>query len=331
MNWTIGSSSPTGRRCCTRCVSSVCPSRYTRCLIQTISVKARALPPRPSLIGTRAVVLVSVGLAGLLAAWYLGLHPANLVPAPDARGLVADVFGSAVSPAVSYESEGLPSDIDPLLVRVAGAALRTLVYALAGMSLVVCFGLVLGFFASTAWWADEEVGASDPAAQTLWLLFRYSVYTVARVVIAVMRSTHELLWAVLFMAAMGLTPLAAVIALAIPHTGILAKIFAEMVDEAPRDSANHLRGLGASPLQQYVFGLLPRARNDLIAYGFYRFECLVRGSAVIGFFGIETIGKYIRDAFDNRHYHEMWTYIYALLIVVVVLDLWSGVVRRRLS
>ncbi len=277
------------------------------------------------------MVLVAVAVAGLLAAWYLGLHPAKLVPAPDARGLVADVFGSAVSPAVAYESEGLPSDIDPLLVRVGGAALRTLVYAAAGMSLVVLFGLVLGFFASTAWWADEEVGASDPASQSAWLVLRYCVYGVARIVIAVMRSTHELLWAVLFMAAMGLTPLAAVIALAIPHTGILAKIFAEMVDEAPRDSANHLRVLGASPLQQYLFGLLPRARNDLIAYTFYRFECLVRGSAVIGFFGIETIGKYIRDAFDNRHFHEMWTYIYALLIVVVVLDLWSGVVRRRLS
>ena len=102
------------------------------------------------------------------------------------------------------------------------------------------------------------------------------------------------------MAAMGLTPLAAVIALAIPHTGILAKIFAEMVDEAPRDAAKHLRDSGASPLQQYLFGLLPRARNDLVAYGYYRFECIVRGSAVLGFFGIETIGKYIKDAFDKN-------------------------------
>ncbi|MFI4862197.1 MAG: PhnE/PtxC family ABC transporter permease [Phycisphaerales bacterium JB063] len=277
------------------------------------------------------MVMLSVGVAGLLAAWYLGLSPANLVPAPDARGLVADVFGSAVSPAVAYESDDLPPDIDPLLVRVAGSALRTVVYAAAAMSLVVGFGVVLGFFSSTAWWADEPVGAAGPVRRLLQKTLRPAVYAVARVLIAVMRSTHEMLWAVLFMAAMGLTPLAAVIALAIPHTGILAKIFGEMVDEAPRDSAKQLRDIGATPLQQYLFGLLPRARNDLVAYGFYRFECIIRGSAVLGFFGIETIGKYIKDAFENNHYHEMWTYIYALLILVVVFDLWSGVIRRRLS
>lgn len=277
------------------------------------------------------MVLVSVAVAGVLAAWHLGLSPTTLVPAPDARGLVADVFGSAVSPAVTYESDDLPADIDPLLVRVGGAALRTLVYAAAAMSLVVGFGLVLGFFSSTAWWADEPVGKAGPMRTLLRQAVCPAVYVVARVLIAVMRSTHELLWAVLFMAAMGLTPLAAVIALAIPHTGILAKIFAEMVDEAPRDAAKHLRDSGAGALQQYFFGLLPGARNDLVAYGYYRFECIVRGSAVLGFFGIETIGKYIKDAFDNHHYHEMWTYIYALLILVVVFDLWSGVIRRRLS
>ena len=277
------------------------------------------------------MVLFAVAVAGLGAAWHLGLHPARLVPAPDARGLVSEVLGSAVAPALAYESDGLPADIDPLLVRVCGAAMRTLVYAAGAMSLVVCVGLVLGFFSSTSWWADERVGAYGPVRALLRRTLRPAVYLTARLLIAVMRSTHELLWAVLFMAAMGLTPLAAVIALAIPHAGILAKIFAEMVDEAPRESAHHLRDIGAQPIQQYCFGLLPRAGNDLIAYGFYRFECLVRGSAVLGFFGIETIGKYIRDAFDNHHYHEMWTYIYALLAVVVLLDLWSGVIRRRLS
>ncbi|XAL98951.1 ABC transporter permease subunit [Phycisphaeraceae bacterium D3-23] len=289
------------------------------------------MPPRPFPIGTRALVLLSVAVAGVLAAWYLGLSPANLVPAPDARGLVVDVLGSAVSPALVYESTDLPPDIDPLLMRVAGAAIRTLVYAVAAMSLVVLFGLVLGFFSSTAWWADEPVAKAGPIQTFMRSTVQPGVYVFARCVIAVMRSTHELLWAVLFMAAMGLTPLAAVVALAIPHTGILAKIFGEMVDEAPRDSSKQLRDIGASPLQQYLFGLLPRARNDLVAYGYYRFECIVRGSAVLGFFGIETLGKYIKDAFDNHHYHEMWTYIYALLVLVVLFDLWSGVIRRRLS
>ena len=275
--------------------------------------------------------MLGIVLAGIVAAKYLGLNPQQLVPAPDARQQVVDVFGSAISPAIVYESGRDTSGYTPLCLRVGGAMLRTLVYAIGAMSLVVGFGMVLGFFSSTSWWADDPVGAAGPVRRLIRSTIRPAVYIIARVTIAVMRSTHELLWAVLFMAAMGLSPIAAVIALAIPHTGILAKIFAEMVDESPRESAHHLRDIGAGPLQQYFFGRLPRARNDLVAYGYYRLECMVRGSAVIGFFGIETLGKYIRDAFENRHYHEMWTYIYALLVLVVLLDLWSGVIRRRLS
>jgi len=290
-----------------------------------------ALPKRPFPLGARSLVLLFILLAGLLAANHLGLNLASLSPAPDARGLIADVFGSAVTPAVTYESTDLPADIDPLLVRVGGAVLRTLAYAVGAMSLALIVGLVLGFFSSTAWWANDPVSATTPMQKGLRRTVRPAIYSIARVIIAIMRSTHELLWAILFMAAMGLTPLAAIIALTIPHAGILAKIFAEMVDEAPRDSAHHLRNIGANALQAYFFGLVPRARNDLVAYTFYRFECMVRGSAVLGFFGIETIGRYVRDAFDNRHYHEMWTYIYALLIVVVLLDLWSGLIRRRMA
>jgi len=294
-------------------------------------IQSAALPARPRPFGARTTVMGLALLAGLLAGAYLELWPGRLMPAPGAGELASEVFGAAFSPATNYESTDLPDDMAPLLIRVLMSVLRTVVYAVGGMSLVVVFGLGLGFLSSTAWWADESAGATGPVRRLLRRTVRPAVYGTARVTIAVMRSTHELLWAILFLSAMGLTPIAAVIALAIPHTGILAKIFAEMIDEAPRDSANHLRASGASSMQQYIFGLLPRAKNDLLAYSFYRFECIVRGSAVLGFFGVETVGKYIRDAYANTHYHEMWTYIYALLVVVIVLDFWSGIIRRRLA
>jgi phosphonate transport system permease protein len=155
------------------------------------------------------------------------------------------------------------------------------------------------------------------------------VYGAARLVIAVMRSVHELLWAVLLLAAFGLLHVSAVIALAIPFAGVLAKIFSEMIDEAPRDTAQALRAAGATPAQTFFFALLPRALPDMTAYTFYRFECALRSSAVLGFFGFPTLGYFIAASFENLYYGEVWTYLYALFLLIVIVEWWSGAVRRR--
>lgn len=282
---------------------------------------------RPSAV----TVVMAIAAATLVSAWWLELDPAKLFAVSDGAGrLVGEVLGAAWSPALFYESPAtdLPADIEPLLVRVIAAVGRTLMYAVGAVSLVLVVGLGLGFLCSRAWWERDrfDMGRRSVRGRAMPV-----VHAAARLISAAMRSTHELLWAVLVLVAVGLTPFAAVCALAIPHAGTLAKVFAELVDEAPRDVAAQLRAAGATGLQRFVFGLLPRARADLVAYGFYRFECIVRGAAVLGFFGIETVGKYVRDAFENGHYHEMWTYIDALLVVVLALDAWSGAVRRRIA
>jgi phosphonate transport system permease protein len=143
-----------------------------------------------------------------------------------------------------------------------------------------------------------------------------------------MRSVHELLWAVILLAGFGLINVNAVIALAIPFAGVLAKIFSEIIDETPRETAGALRGAGATPSQVFVFALLPRAFPDMAAYTFYRFECALRSSAVLGFFGFPTLGFFIAASFENLYYGEVWTYLYALFLLIVAVEWWSGVVRR---
>ena len=144
-----------------------------------------------------------------------------------------------------------------------------------------------------------------------------------------MRSVHELLWAVLFLVAFGLNTASAVLAIAIPYTGTLAKVFSEMLDEAPRDSAAGLRAAGAAPVQVFLHGILPRALPDMTAYAFYRYECAIRSSAILGFFGYQTLGYYLRASFENLHYREVWTYLYVLLALVLVLEVWSARLRER--
>jgi len=277
---------------------------------------------RPFPLGRRGALFLGLALSGLVAALALGLHPRGLVPSEGGRSLALDFLSAALSPAVDYEG-WVPDGATPFLSRIALALGRTLLFAAAAMSVALLLGLPLGFLASDAWWRRAGSGA-----QRVRRLLR-PLQVAVRVGIALLRSVHELLWAVIFLAAFGLDTFAAVIAVGLPYGGTLAKVFSEMLDEAPRDSAEALRALGGRPLGVLLFGLFPRALPDFAAYTFYRLECAVRASAVLGFFGYPTIGYHLQLSFREGHFREVWTCLYALGGLVVLLEGWSALLRRR--
>jgi len=280
--------------------------------------------------GTRRFVLAAIAAAGLWSFLVLDLDPRDLIPSEGGLELAWELFSRAASPALTYEAQDLPAGIRPLPLKALDAAIFTVRFAAAAMSLSLLVGLILSFAASSATWVGNPTGGKGVGT-----FFRRSVrpaiYGASRVLIALLRSVHELLWAVLLLAAFGLSELSAVIAIAIPYSGTLAKVFSEMLDEAPRDAALALRDAGASPAQVFFFGLLPQALPDMCAYAFYRFECALRSSAVMGFFGFPTLGYFIAASFENLHYGETWTYLYTLFALVALADLWSGAVRTRLT
>ena len=275
--------------------------------------------PRACAGGSRRAVLVLIGVAGLWAALELGLDPRGLVPGAGGLKLVGKFLAAALAPAVTYEAGFVPRGAAPLLAKVAGAVATTVAFAVAATSLALVAGAALAVLASNCFWSGRAGGGRVTGRL---------VYGATRVVVALSRSIHELIWAVLFLSAMGLTPLAAVVAIAIPYAGVFAKVFSEMLDEAPRDTADALRDGGASPLRAFLFGLVPRALPDMTGYAFYRFECAIRSAAVLGFFGIPTLGLFVQQSFANAHYHEVWSYLYAMFLLVVTVDWWSGAVRR---
>lgn len=276
----------------------------------------------------RRWVLLAITIAAVLAALTLKASLADLVPQRGGAELVRRFFARALTPAFDYEGE-VPEGTPPLLLAALAAMRRTLVFGVAAMSLALVGGVVLGFLGSSAWWSGARAGGGSAWSRFLYRAIAPSVWGAARVLIVGMRSVHELLWAVLFLAALGLNHVTAVVAIAIPYTGTLAKVFSEMIDEAPRDAAGALRAAGATNVQVFTLGLLPRALPDMCAYAFYRFECAIRSAAVLGFFGFPTLGYSISAAFENLHYGEVWTYLYALCVLVVGVELWSGALRRR--
>jgi phosphonate transport system permease protein len=291
--------------------------------------EARPAPPgwmpRP-----RGAVLLGIAAAGLWAAGQLGVGLGDLVPGQGGLELAREFFARAVTPALTYESGSVVAGAPPLPLKALAAAHRTIVFAAAAMSLALVIGLPLAVAASSSFWEGDAVAGRASRRRVLLRGAGRALHAGTRVLIALMRSIHELLWAVLFLAAFGLTDLSAVVAIAIPYGGTLAKVFSEMIDEAPREAADALRGAGASPLQVFLFGLLPRALGDMAAYSFYRFECALRSSAILGFFGFPTLGYAIAVSFENLYFGEVWTYLYTLVALVVVADWWSGALRRRL-
>lgn len=280
--------------------------------------------------GRRRAVLAALVGAAIVAFFALDLDLRALWPNAGGVDLAGRFFVRALSPALTYEADFVPEGAPPLLLTAARAAATTVAFAAAAMSLAIVLGLGLGFLATRAWAAPDPAARNRRFVTLARRTLAPALWGGARTLIALLRSVHEILWAVLFTAALGLSDVAALLAIALPYGGTLAKIYAELVDEAPRDAAAALRTAGASGVQAFCFGLLPRALPDMVAYSFYRFECAVRSSAVLGFFGLPTLGLYIHQSFKSGNYGEVWSFLYALLATVIVFDAWSGALRRRL-
>ena len=112
----------------------------------------------------------------------------------------------------------------------------------------------------------------------------------ARFFLAAIRSVHELVWAWLFVAAVGLSPMAAILALAIPYGGILGRIYSEILDDVPSEPIRALRVSGASEWKVFLYGRLSMAMPDILSYTFYRLECAIRAAAIMSFVGIAGLG-----------------------------------------
>lgn len=193
---------------------------------------------------------------------------------------------------------------------------RTLAYAVAGMTLAIILGIIFGVLAS-------GIMATTKFNQVV-------IKGTFRGILGFMRAIHELVWAWLFVAATGLSPFAAIFAIAIPYGGILGRIFADMLNDVPDEPLRALKTSGASRLQLLCYGYFPIAAPDLLSYVFYRFECAIRSSAIMSFIGLGGLGFQIDLSLADLKYDEVWTFMYFLIGLVLLVDIWSQLLRKRL-
>jgi phosphonate transport system permease protein len=219
-----------------------------------------------------------------------------------------------------FLAASLQPDLTPTFLRlVLNASFVTLAYAVCGTSLSVILGSVGGVLASEVWWATVL-----PRQQR-------SIRLAMRAVLAVPRAIHELIWGLLFINLFGLDPLVAILAIAIPYGAIVAKIFAEILDETPRAPLLALLNSGVAPLTAILYGLIPPACFNLLSYSFYRFECSIRSAAVLGIIGAGGLGYEILLSLQSLRYQQLWTLFYALLLLNGSVDFASALLRRQLG
>jgi len=217
---------------------------------------------------------------------------------------VSEFFAAAARPDLSGS----------YLATAVEAAWITVAYAVAGLTLALVIGVPLGILASGVLFRGR---------------FRSPVVSgAARLLLAALRSVHELIWAWFFVVAVGLSPIAAVLALALPYGGILGRNFAEMLVDVPQEPLRALRAGGASEPQVLFYGRAPMAIPQMLSYTFYRFECAIRAAAIFSFVGIAGIGFQIQVSLDDLLYGQVWTMLAVLILLVAAVDMWSNALRR---
>ena len=186
----------------------------------------------------------------------------------------------------------------------------TLQIALWGTALAIAGSVPLALLAAsnlTPWWVHQPV----------------------RRLLDACRAINEMVFALLFVVAVGLGPFAGVLALWIHTTGTLAKLFSETIEAIDPQPVEGIRATGAHPMAEVLYGVLPQVMPLWISYALYRFEANVRSASVVGMVGAGGIGMVLWDVIRGFQYAQTAAVLLLLVLTVALIDLGSAQLRKR--
>ena len=207
-----------------------------------------------------------------------------------------------------------PETSTPFLRKLLTASLETLAMSGLGTLLAVVLGLALALPAS-------KTHAQDPA--------RWRAPT--RLLLNALRSIPELVWASLLLIAAGLGPFAGTLALSLHTAGVLGRLFAEAIENAPAGPGFALRARGVGEGRVFWYATLPQVLPQLLSYTLYRWENNIRAAAVLGVVGAGGLGQMLAFHMGLFQMGETSSILVAMLILVALVDALSYASRRWLS
>lgn len=248
---------------------------------------------RAAPFGWRSVLVVTTLLAGSIGSFrYLGVGFVSLFTA-DAAQTIGEFFAGFFPPDLS----------SAWLLKVGQGIWETLAISVVGTLFAAVGGLLLAL----------------PKPRAPFSL-----------ILNLLRSIPELVWATITALAAGLGPFAGALALALHTGGVLGRLYAEAFDNTPPASNNALRLAGAPASVAFLYVTLPGALPQMIAYTLYRWEINVRMAAILGFVGAGGLGQLLYFELSLFHYAQASTVIIAMLLLSIAVDHTSAWLRQRL-
>jgi len=270
----------------------------------TASNEIYRLPPK--LFDARcAACWIVVGLCALTIAsfWTLDLQWAKFLSADAARKM-GKFLGELLSPST-----------DPVfLKKLTVASLETIAMSALGTLLAAIGGLFLALPASR----------THPEDKARWR-------TITRLILNGLRSIPELVWAALLIISAGLGPFAGTLALGLHTTGVLGRLFAEAIENAPPGPAYALRVQGVPSGRIFLYSTLPQIFPQLMSYTLYRWENNIRAAAVLGVVGGGGLGQLLAFHMGLFHMNETSSILIAMIMLVALVDILSYLSRRILQ
>jgi phosphonate transport system permease protein len=211
--------------------------------------------------------------------------------------------------------EFFPPDLTPVFVqKVLRGAAETLAMSALGTLLAAIAGLALALPASRLHEGDAAWARAP-----------------ARALLNALRSIPELVWAALLLISAGLGPFAGTLALAFHTTGVLGRLFAEAIENAPAGPGFALRAQGMGNGRVFLYATLPQVLPQLMSYTLYRWENNIRAAAVLGVVGAGGLGQLLSFHMGLFHMNKTATILVAMLLLVALVDALSFAARRWLT
>ena len=223
-----------------------------------------------------------------------------------------------------------PPDLSSSFLRtVWWAVVQTIAIAISGTMLSIALALPLGVLATGTLWNRGVLVSAEAGRLT------YKAGAVAsrlsRAFLGFLRAVPDLVWALLFVAAVGLGPLAGTLGLMVAYSGVLGRVYADVFEHVDLQPLEALQSTGATRLQIFLRGIWPQALPHLVAYSLYSFECCVRAAAVLGFVGAGGIGYEISVSVKFFEYGQVCTLLLVFIVLLAATDATSRWARKHFT
>lgn len=233
--------------------------------------------------------------------------------APENLKITSQFVGDFFPPKVTAE----------FLAMVAREAWRTIAIATAGIVLAL-LGAVPLALASTAVLSVSSIPGRMHAVP-------FAARQAVRLLLILLRSIPELVWALIFVRVVGLGATAGVLAIALTYSGMLGKVYGEILESSDAHTTASLLRNGAGRLQAFFYGLLPQSAGELTSYTVYRWECAIRSSAVLGFVGAGGLGQQMEMSMKMFNGSEVSTMLITFVLLVWFADYVSLQLRKVIA